>query len=51
MTPPAWRKGDDRKAVRDAYKREQAEAAKESMRREEAARRKKQEEAEGGDKK
>lgn len=51
MTPPAHRKDPDRKAARDAYAREQYEAAKEAMRREEAARRKKQEEAEGGDKK
>ena len=44
MSPPAWRKGDDRKEVRDAYKREQYEAAKESQRRAEEARRKKEEE-------
>ena len=43
MTPPAWRKGDDRKAVRDAYAREQAEAAKEAMRRHEEAKRKAEE--------
>jgi hypothetical protein len=44
VSPPAWRKGDDRKAARDAYKREQYEAAKEAERRAEEARRKKEEE-------
>ncbi len=47
MSPPAWHKQPDRKAARDAYAREQYEAAKESQRREEEARRKKEEEGEG----
>lgn len=46
MSPPAWRKGDDRKAVRDAYKREQYEAAKEAERRYEEAKRKQNEQRE-----
>lgn len=40
MSPPAWRKEPDRKSARDAYKREQAEAAKKSMDRHEEAKRK-----------
>lgn len=49
MTPPAWRKDDDRKAARDAYAREQAEAAKEAQRRYDEAKRK-AEEKKGGKK-
>lgn len=48
MTPPAWRKGDDRKAVRDAYAREQHAAAKESQRRADKAKRKADEKKEKG---
>ncbi|WUI02056.1 hypothetical protein OHR68_09700 [Spirillospora sp. NBC_00431] len=37
MSPPAHRKDSDRKAVRDAWKKEGADAAKESQRRHDEA--------------
>ncbi|WP_242890124.1 hypothetical protein [Actinomadura litoris] len=49
MTPPAKRKDNGRKKVRDAYPKEGAEAAKEALRRAEEARRRAEEESEAVD--
>lgn len=46
MSPPAWRKDEGRKAVRDENARRNAEAAKEAQRRADEARRKTEQEEE-----